>query len=152
MVILPENPASEGKWCFDKYISRDQAWAKTLSTMKLWTAKHNLWLESDEYRNSSYIQKMRQLDQDRQADGNWNEERRALYAEAVRANENREVREYRSDPIAQAINCNQKTHARVAKARASETVEQTEKRQKRDAESKRLKRAANKAIAASTNV
>jgi hypothetical protein len=99
----------------------------------------------EELKNSPLVQHWAKLDADRKADGYAisNASRRLIYAARIFLEEDRIVTQYVTGLSlpAKTARRNEKEANRKAIARANETPEQAVERKRRDAESKRLKRA-----------
>lgn len=104
----------------------------------------------EELKNSPLVQHWRKLDKERKANGyqSYNATRRQTYMLRVLYEEDRIVTRYVTGlPVpAKTARRNELQAKAKAKARANETPEQTAERKRRDAASKKAKRAANKNI------
>lgn len=153
---MPDLYASINAYFLERISDRDQLEVTSAATQKLRdlikvkSDDYRALLASDEYRNSPYIKKLRRLDRDRQADSQWNDKRREEYAQAVQQLFDREVREYvtgLSDEEKSERRRDQYNQSKQSK-RATLTDEQKAAQLLKNAERKRLARAAKKLLAA----
>lgn len=155
---MPDLDASINTHLLEEISDQDQLEVTSAATQKLRdlikikSDDYRALLASDEYRNSPYIKKLRKLDRDRQADGNWNEKRREEYAQAVQQLFDREVRAYVT-----GLSEEEKSERRrdqynqsKQKKRAAQSPEQTTADNLKRSERRRRARAAKAAIIAST--